>query len=457
MAALLTFAGLASCRVAVWGYGREARAALGAMQRRQPQLQPVLLGASEPEARRAHVEWPDLEIHSGPPDVEDLAAFEVIIKSPGIPAYRPEIAAATARGTSFISGTALWFAEHPQARVVGITGTKGKSTTSALLAHLTRSLGVRTALAGNIGLPLLELLDPDDPPQLWVVELSSFQTGECGPLELGLITNLSEEHLDWHGTRERYQADKLRLAKQASTLLLGSSQAELLAATANHPNRVCHSERHGWHIEHEAICYGSRAVLPRQQLSLPGLHNAGNACTALTAVELLGYDAEAAASALADFHGLPHRLQRLGERDGRIWIDDSISTTPEASRAAIESLQGSPLVLILGGHERGLDWSKFASWLTTCPPQSIVLQGANASRIEATLRTHNFNPLRLSNLAAAVETIQRNSPPGNTVLLSPGAPSFDQFHDYAERGQHFATLAGFDTEKQDTIPGLGIA
>ncbi len=457
MPALLTFADLASCRVAVWGYGREARAALAAIQRRQPQLQPVLLGVSEPEASQACVAWPDLDIQTGHPDVEDLAAFEVIIKSPGIPAYRPEMTAAMARGTAFISGTALWFAEHPQARVVGITGTKGKSTTSALLAHLTRSLGVRTALAGNIGLPLLELLDPDNPPQLWVVELSSFQTGECGPLELGLITNLSEEHLDWHGSRERYQADKLRLAKQASTLLLGSSQAELLAATANHPHRVRHNDPHGWHMEHAAICHGSHLVLPQQQLPLPGLHNAGNACTALTAVQLLGYDAEAAAAALTDFHGLPHRLQRLGKRDGKIWIDDSISTTPEASRAAIESLPGSPLTLILGGHERGLDWTKFADWLTTCPPQSIILQGANAARIEAILRTHDFNPLRLGNLAAAVETIQRSSPPGSTVLLSPGAPSFDQFHDYAERGQHFAALAGFDTEKQAPIPGLGIA
>ncbi len=457
MAALLTFADLASYRVAIWGYGREARAALAAIQRRQPQLQPVLLGANEPEASQAHVTWPDLEIHTGPPGVEDLAAFEVIIKSPGISAYRPEIAAATARGTSFISGTSLWFAAHPQARVVGITGTKGKSTTSALLAHLARSLGVRTALAGNIGLPLLELLDPDDPPQLWVVELSSFQTGECGPLELGLITNLSEEHLDWHGTRERYRADKLRLAKQARILLLGSSQAGLLAATASHPNRVLLDNHHGWQLQHDAICHGSRPILPRQQLPLPGLHNARNACAALTALELLGYDAEAAASALADFRGLPHRLQRLGERHRKIWIDDSISTTPEASQAAIESLQDSPLALILGGHERGLDWNVFSSWLTTCPPQSIVLQGANASRIEASLRSHGFDPLRLRSLAEAVKVVQRSGPPGSTVLLSPGAPSFDQFQDYAERGRHFAALAGFDNEQSDTIPGLGIA
>ncbi|WP_414076019.1 Mur ligase family protein, partial [Staphylococcus aureus] len=125
-----------------------------------------------------------------------LCAYDVVVKSPGISAYKPAVTTAQAQGTTFTSGTALWFAENPEARVVAVTGTKGKSTTTAFIAHLARALGVRTALAGNIGLPLLEL--QGQCADLWAVELSSFQTGEAGALELGVVTSLYEEHLDWH-------------------------------------------------------------------------------------------------------------------------------------------------------------------------------------------------------------------------------------------------------------------
>ena len=222
------------------------------------------------------------------------ARFDVVIKSPGISAYKPALLAAQAQGTQFTSGTALWFGENPEARVIAVTGTKGKSTTSALLAHLARSLGVRTALAGNIGMPLLELLGQQ--AELWVIELSSFQTGEAGPLELGVITSLYEEHLDWHGSRERYVADKLKLADVSPLLLVNALQPNLLAQTAG--ASASHAVRPGatagtWPTASSAA---TRATCsPIDQLAAPGLHNALNACAALAALEAVGMDALAAA------------------------------------------------------------------------------------------------------------------------------------------------------------------
>ena len=223
-------------RVALWGWGREARAAHAALRSRLPALTLTAI-CSEAEGADVRTLGDPLLQPSSQADADALSAFDVVVKSPGISPYRDEVAAARARGTVFISGTALWFAERPDAKVIAITGTKGKSTTSAMTAHIARALGVRTALAGNIGLPLLELLDAD--ADLWVVELSSFQTAEAGSCEVGVVTNLFEEHLDWHGSRERYASDKLRLADAASTLIVNGDQPELLARTAAHPHRLC--------------------------------------------------------------------------------------------------------------------------------------------------------------------------------------------------------------------------
>jgi UDP-N-acetylmuramoylalanine--D-glutamate ligase len=185
----MRIADLAGRRLAVWGFGREGRAALAALQLRLPR-QPVTLFCNVAEAPFGQAMHPAVEVDTGAPSAGALSVFDVVIKSPGIGAYRPELLEAQHNGTHFTSGTALWFAENPAARVIAVTGTKGKSTVTALIAHLLRSLGRRVALAGNIGLPLLELLDPPQAPDWWVVELSSFQTREAGPLEVGVINNV---------------------------------------------------------------------------------------------------------------------------------------------------------------------------------------------------------------------------------------------------------------------------
>jgi len=162
---------------------------------------------------------------------------------------------------------------------------------------------------------------------------------------------------------------------------------------------------------------------------------------------------------LASFHPLPHRLQPLGERDGLQWINDSISTTPLATLAALESLQGREVTVIVGGHDRGLDWAPFVDAVKSRTALRIITQGANGSRIAVALRAAKVEvPMGdVDKLTDAVEMARIVTPEGGTVLLSPGAPSFDQFHDYAERGRRFAGLAGFDEKAIASIEGLGIA
>jgi UDP-N-acetylmuramoyl-L-alanine---L-glutamate ligase len=450
----MRIADLAGRRVAIWGFGREGHAVIKALRTRLP-AQPLTLFCSDAELDAARTFDASLEIVVGEPDATTLSRFDVVVKSPGISAYKPALLAAQAQGTQFTSGTALWFGENPAARVIAVTGTKGKSTTSALVAHLARALGVRTALAGNIGLPLLELLGQQ--AGLWVIELSSFQTGEAGPLELGVITSLYEEHLDWHGSRERYVADKLKLADAARTLLVNGLQPGLLERTAAHPYRLLFGTPEGWHVRDGAIRRGGQAVFDTARLAAPGLHNALNACAALAALEAIGMDALAAAPALAHFRPLPHRLQPLGERDGWHWVNDSISTTPLATLAALESLHGRAVTVLVGGHDRGLDWTPFVDAMRVTPPNAIVCMGANGARIEAALRSAEIACpiMRVADLATAVAEAKTHTPHGGVILLSPGAPSFDQFKDYAERGRRFAALAGFDVAITG-IEGLGI-
>jgi UDP-N-acetylmuramoylalanine--D-glutamate ligase len=466
----MRFQDLAKRSVAIWGYGREGRSVLAALRKRFPDKRLTLYcSAAEAESAGAGLSGAEaglggggpvskvLDIRTEHPDTEALASHDIVIKSPGISAYKPELLAAHERGTVFTSGTALWFGENPDARVVAVTGTKGKSTTTALIAHCARSLGIRTALAGNIGLPLLDL--DGQHVDLWAVELSSFQTAEAGPVELGVVVSLGEEHLDWHGTRERYVADKLKLADASRTLLVDAQTSLLMERTANHRNRELFDDANGWHVADGAICRGGDAVVALDTLPLHGLHNARNACAALTAIELLGFDASKAAASLRNFKPLPHRLTSLGLRDGFEWIDDSISTTPNAALAALDSLRGRKVAIILGGHDRGLDWSGLASELAVRPPHAVVTQGAAGARIARTLHAAHVGCTveETTNLAEAVSRARKLTPASGVVLLSPGAPSFDQFHDYTERGRAFASLAGFDGDGIGEIPGLGIA
>ena len=196
-------------------------------------------------------------------------------------------------------------------------------------------------------------------------------------------------------------------------------------------------------------------------MPLPGRHNRGNLCAVLTAIEALGLDAMTLAPHAATFRPLPNRLQTLGTREGIAYVNDSISTTPHASLAALACFADRRVALIVGGHDRGLDWSGFAAQMRMQAPAAIVTVGQNGPKIHALLapiaRGAGFALQAADDLADAVRRARDALAGEGVVLLSPGAPSFGAYKDYVARGRHFAELAGFDPDSISTIPGLGIA
>jgi len=460
--------------VALWGWGREGRSAYRAIRAELPSL-PLTLFCAEHEAADAAALGDALLRVETRVDADALMRFAVVVKSPGISPNRPEALAAAQAGTHFVGGTALWFAEHAQPGgivpgAVCVTGTKGKSTTTALLAHLLRAGGHRTALAGNIGLPLLELLAPEPPPQYWAIELSSYQTREVARSgarpQLALVLNLFPEHLDWHGGEQRYIDDKLSLVTEAAPriALLNAEDPRLvaLAASLTASEVRWFNRADGWHLREDVVYRGDVAVFDTARVPLPGRHNRGNLCAVLAAIEALGLDAAALAPAALTFQPLPNRLQTMGARDGVRYVNDSISTTPHATLAALACFPEQRVALLVGGHDRGLDWHDFARHMAQdAPPVAIVTLGANGPRIHELLAPlaaqGRFGLHAATDLAQALALARAAlGDAGGVVLLSPGAPSFGAYADYVARGRHFAALAGFDPNAISTIPGLGI-
>ncbi len=464
-------------KIAVWGAGREGRAALAALRRRDRE-RPLhwLVSAGELEPCQAFVTAniaPPVTLHVDGSVDAALGHFDLVVKSPGISLYRPDIIAACHAGTRFTSGSAIWFAEHPEARTLCVTGTKGKSTTAALIAHLLRRGGQRVGLAGNIGWPLLDLeLEPEPAPDWHVIELSSYQSADLDIApQVVVLTNLVEEHLDWHGSLERYRQDKLRLLAHAVNVVVPPGIA---VDSSGRQHRFGVAE--GWHVEGDWIRCGDRELLPVSDVPLPGWHNAVNLCAALTAIDAAGLDAASLLPGLAGFQPLPHRLQELGVRDGVLAVNDSIATTPTAMLAAWQHYRHRPLVLIVGGHERGLDWRGAVDALATRPPLHICAQGANGARLAGLMTAAGLPVSVHADLAGAVghglqllasrcrqspdsagEGVLAETQAQAVLLLSPGAPSFPQFTDYTARGQAFARAAGYDSARISQIQGLGVA
>jgi UDP-N-acetylmuramoylalanine--D-glutamate ligase len=453
-------------RIAIWGYGREGRAALAALRWRLPR-QPVTVFCNEAEAAAiAAMEDPGLTIDTAP-DATKLASFEVVVKSPGISPYTSPAADAALAGTRFVGGTGLWFAEHAadpgNERTICVTGTKGKSTVSALIAHLLRAAGHRTALAGNIGLPLLELLDVAPPPAAWVIELSSFQAREAVRPDVAVVLNFFPEHLDWHGSEARYFEDKMALvtAGRPRIVVLNGEDprlGDLDIPAGTHVAWFNYGD--AWHVREHEIWRAGEKVLDARHLPLPGRHNRVNLCAALAAIEAFGIDARPLAAAAQSFRPLPHRLQSLGTVDGIEYVNDSIATTPHASLAALDCHRGRPVAIIVGGYDRGIDWGAFADRMAIEPPRAVVAMGQNGPRIAEKLRplaAGRFALQEAAELEDAVRLARAALENEGVVLLSPGAPSFPRYKDYVERGRHFAKIAGFDPEQISAIPGLGVA
>jgi UDP-N-acetylmuramoyl-L-alanine---L-glutamate ligase len=436
-------ADLGSRRIGVWGLGREGRAAIGFLRRHHPGLPLVLL--DDAGDARPPDEYGNLICAFGPERIAGaLDDLDVIVKSPGVSLYRSEVEAARRNGVQITSLLNLWFGENPELVTIGVTGTKGKSTTASLIAHILGGLGRRVALAGNIGVPITEVTDAE----YAVIEVSSYQAADFdGICDIALLTSLYPEHTNWHLTHQRYVRDKLNLLNRSRCRIVNRDAVDAISDVLPSPKNLF-NETSGIHFRGIEIFDGAELVGPVRNAYLARAHNKSNLCAALAVVRELGIDLVAALDATRDFPGLPHRQQELGEIVNLLFVDDSISTIPESTIAALAVYVGRDITVVVGGHDRGLDYGKLVDILSSGAANAVICLGDSGRRIYAQLaalsrRSDIACSLReASSMAEAVSQAKQITPAGGVVLLSPAAPSYGYYRDYIERGRDFAAEAG---------------
>ncbi|VEB38091.1 UDP-N-acetylmuramoylalanine--D-glutamate ligase [Legionella sainthelensi] len=430
-------------------------------------------------------EFPNVSLYIQEIPDEIIPQLSDIIASPGLSLDTPFLKRAMNAGVR-IYGDIECLAREIHAPVIAITGTNGKSTVTTLVGEMAKAAGYKVAVAGNIGTPVLDMLDDEHQYDLWVLELSSFQLDLTYSLEpiAATILNVTPDHLDRHHTMEAYIQAKQRIYHKAQvalfnrddpyTIPMASSCGE--ASTSQKPNTLSSTfqtasprhegenekgfwgdgvkrisfgkdapEKNNWGlIQQENKIYlakGRTCFLPVESVLIKGVHNWFNALAACALADTAGITQQHIIEVLTTFTGLPHRCQWVRTLDGVDWINDSKGTNIGATISAINGIGGSmqgKIVLIAGGQGKGADFRELTQPIADFV-RSIILIGEDADKIEAALA--NVVPIsRASSLDNAVEVAKLQAKPGDVVLLSPACASLDMFRDFNHRGEAFASL-----------------
>ena len=411
-------------KIAVWGFGVEGQAVSDYLHKHAINFT-VLCSVQELNNK--------YRCDTKKVDVELLNSFDIIIKSPGISPYTGLVKSAH---TQFTSATALWFANEKSTQIVAITGTKGKSTCVSLLKHVLESLGKKVNLVGNIGTPLIAASSECD---FIVLEASSFQIydGEI-QADIALINNLYPEHVDWHDGVDNYFQDKVKLLEKAKIKLINNNNNELKNRTA-HLDCLAFNDEKGFYVQGESLYHKDKELLKISAIQLIGKHNLENIGAVLMICNEMKLDIKQCLHAIKSFKPLEHRLQNLGRIGQHFAINDSIATTPIATLAALQTQELAKTTLFIGGFDRGNNWSDFAQALNDSPPALLLLTGQSGKVIFNYLNDikSSINYCYFKKLAAAIDFAVENTAKSHTLLLSPGAPSFDEFDNYKQRGHYF--------------------
>jgi UDP-N-acetylmuramoylalanine--D-glutamate ligase len=367
-----------------------------------------------------------VDLRLGGYDSSVLDGVDIVFASPGVPWDSDLLDEARARGIQ-VSSEIERFLELCRGTVVGVTGTNGKTTTTALIGQVLEAGELPVVVGGNIGDTVLDRLEEISERHWVVLELSSFQleSVELAHLHVGVILNITPDHLDRHKSFERYVALKARAIEFAGpddyAVLNGRDEVVRGLAGRTRAKVV-------WFDQHH----------PAPPMPMPGRHNLDNALAAAAVGRIAGLSDAVIDRAVASFKGVEHRLELVGEWGGVRWYNDSKATNPDAGRVAITSFPGTPLVLIAGGYGSGFE---LAEWVkdVLAHATAVVLMGASADLLAQELNGHP-NVRRAKSLTDAVEVAAQLAQPGGVVLLSPSYKSFDMFKDFEDRGRQFKAL-----------------
>ena len=400
-------------QVLVLGLARSGLAAAEALARRGVG---VVAADRSPDVDVGRLDGLGVELRLGTEEEALLEGVDLVVKSPGVPAESPVVAAARSRGVPVWSEVELGYRLLPAgSRLIGVTGTNGKTTTTELLGAILRAAGRPVEVAGNVGRALTDaaLVAADGS---WIAcELSSFQLEDVHTLacDVAVLLNLEPDHLDRHRSVDAYRAAKLRIFERARAKVVPR----------------------GFGVD--GIEFSADDPLPAEPL-ISGRHNRENAAAATAAARAAGVSDEAIAEALRTFPGVPHRLELVRELHGARWVNDSKATNTAAARRGVAAYD-APLRLILGGSLKGEDFGPFVGELPESV-RSVYLIGAASDELAAALDAAGREYVRSGDLPTAVSRAAADAEPGDVVLLSPACASFDQFENFEERGDTFRRL-----------------
>jgi len=412
-----------------------------------------------PYANALREALPAVRVVTGAFSAATFEGADLIAISPGVPRDEPAIAAAVARGTEIVGDIELFARLLPAGqKVLAITGSNGKTTVTALTGALCRAAGLSTVVAGNIGNAVLDVVEPIAAgpgrrawPDAFVLELSSFQLETTTSLRptAATVLNVTDNHLDRYAGMDEYAAAKRRIFEGGGAQVLNRNDPRSIAMAI--PGRPLATFGSGapagdgeWGLAARGgkagdlwLAHGDTLLAPVSGLALLGRHNAQNALAALALVSAVAPITPEIVAALLRFEGLPHRMQRIGEAGDVLYVNDSKGTTVAATRVALEGL-GRPVVLIAGGDGKGQDFAPLKA-LVDAHCRAVLLIGRDAPLIARALAGTAVPVETPGTLDAAVTRAVKIAQPGDAVVLSPACASLDQFSNYVERGERFAT------------------
>jgi UDP-N-acetylmuramoylalanine--D-glutamate ligase len=439
--------------VLVLGLGDTGLSCVRWLARRGARVRAADTRAAPPALRAVRDEHPEVAVALGAFDAALLEGVDAVVASPGVALREPVLRAALARGIELVGDVEIFAREvrrAGKARVLGVTGTNGKSTVTALADAMARAAGLTSVACGNIGAPVLDLLDQPGAAgiEVFAVELSSYQleTTTSLALDAATVLNVTQDHLDRYDSMEDYAAAKARIFMHCRTRIVNRDDARTLAMAAGAPGawtfglgEPARDTEWGLDAARTTLKRGARALLPLAQVRMPGLHNAANALAAHALGSAIGLPEGDMAAAIREFKGLPHRVELVAEAKGVRFFDDSKGTNVGASVAALEGFT-TPVVLIAGGDGKGQDFSPLAAAVKD-HARAVVTIGRDGPLVAAALVKAGVPLVRATAMEEAVDLAFGVAHRGDAVLLSPACASFDMFRNYGHRGDVFAAAA----------------
>jgi len=434
--------------VAVVGLGRSGVAATRFLAANG--LQVYVSDSAATEAVRAvaaELAGPGVTVDVGRHDLDRISRSSLVVTSPGVSPQAPPLKAARSAGRDILAELDIAAMQLDDARLIVVTGTNGKTTTTKLIAHLLHEGGESAEAAGNIGIPLIELASRPVRPDWIAVEASSFQLHDSPHLTptIGVMTNLAPDHLDRYDSVEAYYADKRNLFRQATVeavwVLNGDDPALLRLAdgvVGKHLRWSLQNQADGWYDRSTGrLMLGGEVLLPRREIALLGDHNVANTLAAAVAARAAGIRVSAISRGLRCFRPLPHRLEPVREVEGKVWINDSKATNVSSTLVAIAAMD-RPYVLIAGGRAKGGGFAQLVDSLAiNC--RAVIAYGEARGAIEQDL-DGVVRVQHVEGFYEAVSLARDSALVGDVVLLSPACASFDQFSSYEERGDVFRRI-----------------